>query len=464
MKVLLTGASGFIGGAVISELVYQGHELVLLSRSPLTLEERYDGVHRCYRWDALTGPPPREVFDGVEAVINLMGEGVANKRWTEAQKRKIRETRVTGTRHLMEGAKLYGTQLRVVVSASAVGYYDHFRDGVIDEESPASQGFLGQLCQDWEKAAKTIGEKVAVRTVMFRIGVVLGADGGALSKLVLPFSLGVGGRIGDGKQWMNWVHRRDLARMMAEAVKDERYSGTYNAVAPGNVQNREFSKELGRLLKRPTLFPVPALAIRMLLGEFSRELLYGQRVVSSKFEAVGFSFHYPDITTALEDALSIKYIHHLGKKVRCSRFRCGQYIHSSVDTVFDFFSDARNLEKITPPMLRFKIHSQSTAEIGNGTIFNYRLKVRGIPMRWCSLITDWEPTAAFVDTQLSGPYRVWHHTHRFTPYLAGTFIEDEVYFALPAIPLLNPLLRAFVEKDIRAVFQFRKQEITTLFK
>lgn len=190
----------------------------------------------------------------------------------------------------------------------------------------------------------------------------------------------------------------------------------------------------------------------------------GQRIVSNRVNKTGFVFKYPDIVHALEEVLLIKYVHHLGKKVRCFRFQCSQYLSHFPEPVFRFFSNPHNLEKITPPFLNFRVVSQSTIHIENGTIFNYKLKIRGFQIRWCSLITNWNPMKSFVDTQLTGPYRVWHHTHRFSDYLSGTLIEDEIYYALPNIPFINILFVWYVSDDINKISQFRKKEIPTIFK
>ena len=304
MKVLLTGGSGFVGEALVAELVALGCELVFLTRSPASMRMRYGEDHTYYYWDALLGRPDAQVFDGVAVIVNLMGEGIADKRWTKTQKEKIRHSRLVGTRFLVEGAMRYAPSLRTFISASAVGYYDHLGEGPFDETSLPSTGFLGQLCQDWEREVRVISEGGTVRTVIFRLGVVLGDGGGALKKMLPLIRAGLGGVLGSGKQWMNWIHRMDLVRLMVAGIQDTAYEGVYNAVSPGNVQNDLFVKTLGRLLNRPIFLRVSSCVLKVVLGELSQTLLYGQPVVSCRLASLGFTFCYPDITRALTEILS----------------------------------------------------------------------------------------------------------------------------------------------------------------
>lgn len=462
MKILITGGSGFVGESIVLSLIRAGHELVLLSRNPQKLYDRYGSLVRCYEWDALSGPPEKEAFNGVETIINLMGEGVAEKRWSHAQKQRIYNSRVVGTQYLVDGAKQYAPKLSAFITTSAIGYYDHTVDKALDENAPSSDSFLSKTCQDWEDSAKTIQSNSNVRFVCFRVGVVLG-DGGALSKMKDPFLMGLGGQISSGKQWMNWIHRDDLSTLFVSAAQDVSFKGTYNAVSPGNVTNKVFTKALGKALCRPTLFRVPKIALKLLLGGLSQELLEGQKVIPQALLNKNFDFKFTTIEEALEKALNIIYLPHRKQFIRTSRLHVIQYLKQDKQKVFDFFSTAQNLERITPPFLQFKITSQSTPSIQKDTVFHYKLKVRGIPIRWQSLICDWNPIDSFVDTQIKGPYKVWHHTHRFLSIKEGTLIEDDVYFAPPRVPLLGKFITAYVKKDVKKIFDYRKKVIRDLF-
>jgi len=464
MKILVTGGSGFIGKNLILKLLKAGHSLTLLSRNPDKLSRRYGSIVTTVQWDALSGPPPAKAFDGIEAVINLMGEGVAEKRWTEAQKKKIKDTRVKGTTHLIQGALQHAPNLKTFISSSAIGIYNHTTTAKLDEDANLGSDFLSQVCIEWEAALEPIKKLNTIRTCVIRTGVVLGHDGGALKKLITPFSFGLGGKVGSGKQWMNWIHIHDLTNLFLTTLEDEQYTGVYNAVSPENATNSEFTKILGHVLRRPTFFTIPALPLKILLGDFSRELLVGQCVIPKRLEQTSFSFTYASLRSALEEAVGVKHFEHLNKRVRYERLHVVQYLNHSPEHVFDFFSEARNLEQITPSFLHFRILSQSTASIEKGSLINYKLRVRGIPIRWQTLISDWNPISSFVDVQLKGPYQLWHHTHRFTPYNEGTLIEDEVYYALPNIPIISACAKWFVKKDIHSIFEFRTSRITTLFK
>lgn len=305
MNILITGGTGFVGEQLRLNLIRQGHSLTFLTRSPEKNSARFGDVHKYFFWDATASEPPAEAYNDIDAIINLMGEGVAEKRWSDTQKQKIYDSRIVGTRYLLAGAKKHAKSLKTFISASAIGYYDHTKPGPLTVASDPANNFMGKLCQDWEKEATAISQMKGVREVRVRIGVVIG-NGGALAKMVLPFRLGLGGKLGSGKQWMNWIHVHDLVRILTTALENPSYHGVYNAVSPENVTNEEFTQKLGKALKRFTPFSVPKFALRLLLGEMAIVLLQGQEIRPSRLLDVGFVFEYDDLDAALGEALCVK--------------------------------------------------------------------------------------------------------------------------------------------------------------
>jgi len=279
MKVAITGGSGFIGRAVAERLRAGGHSVTAVS---------------------LRTPPGPEVFAGCQAVVHLAGEPVI-QRWTAAARERILNSRIQGTRSLV--AALRQQPPAVLVSASAIGYYGSCGDEVLTEDSPAGSDFLGQVAVAWEQEART-AEEFGVRVVTPRIGVVLGRGGGALAKMALPFRFGVGGRLGNGKQWMSWIHLDDLVALVEFLIATAAIHGAVNAVAPNPVTNADFTRELAVALHRPAIFPVPALALKVLLGEMSQVLLASQRVIPEAALRSGFQFRFTDVGEALRQILA----------------------------------------------------------------------------------------------------------------------------------------------------------------
>ena len=284
MKVLVTGATGFVGPRLLRLL----DQPVALSRDPDRARSRIGHLAgRIIRWDPMQGPPPPEAFAGVDAVFHLAGESVAEGRWTAAQKARIRDSRVIGTRHLVQGLAQAAVKPKVLVSASAVGYYGNRGDEELTEASPPANDFLAQVCIDWEREALA-AEKLGVRVVTARTGIVLGA----------------GGPLGSGRQWMPWIHVADLARLYVHAAEQASLSGPMNAVAPNPVRNSEFTKALGRQLHRPAFMPAPYLGLRLAFGEFAQVLFASQRVIPKVALDTGFVFQYPELAGALREILA----------------------------------------------------------------------------------------------------------------------------------------------------------------
>ena len=284
MKIAVTGASGFIGRRLVDAARARGHGVITVGR---TSGER--------RWDPMAGPAP---LGGADAVVHLAGEPVAAGRWTAAKMARIHDSRVAGTRNLVAGIRAAAP--RALVCASATGYYGDRGDEELTEESPAGADFLAGVCREWEAEAAGSG----VRTVSVRIGIVLGTEGGALKKMLLPFRLGLGGRLGDGRQWMSWIHRDDLADLLLRAVEDDSLSGPLLGTSPNPVRNLDFTKALGRALGRWTILPLPRWQARLMLGKVSEMLYASQRCRPKRTLECGFAFRHPDLAAALRQILS----------------------------------------------------------------------------------------------------------------------------------------------------------------
>ena len=297
VNIAITGASGLIGRRLLKTLAAEGHALHALSRRAGT--NLPPGV-RISVWDPLEGEPPAEALREADAVIHLAGENVA-QRWTAEAKRRIRDSRVAGTRNLVHALAKLERKPGVLACASAVGYYGSRGDEMLTEASAPGAGFLPDVCVAWEREAQA-AEALGIRVVRVRTGVALDARGGAMKKLLPAFRMGAGGRLGNGRQWMPWIHLDDLAALFAFVLENP-IAGPVNAVAPQPVTNAEFTRELARTLHRPALFPVPGLALRLLLGEMSEVLLASQRVAPQAAQAAGFRFKFPELGGALGDLL-----------------------------------------------------------------------------------------------------------------------------------------------------------------
>ena len=285
MKVLVTGATGLVGSTLIPFLTTGGHEV-----SPLRRPED---------WNPAKGVLDRAALEGYDAVVHLAGENIASGRWSDAQKERIRASRVDGTRLLSEALAGLEKKPQVLVSASAIGYYGDRGDEALRADSEPGSGFLADVCQAWEEAT-TPARDAGIRVVLLRTGVVLSPKGGALAKMLTPFKLGVGGVVGSGEQYMSWIEIDDLVGMILHALAEESVAGPVNAVAPNPVTNHEFTKTLGRVLGRPTVFPLPAFAAKLAMGEMAEELLLSSARVET---ATSYEFRYPELEPALRHLL-----------------------------------------------------------------------------------------------------------------------------------------------------------------
>lgn len=295
MRILVTGASGLIGSAVLNAFRRDGHDAVALVRRPA------EGVGESQWNPNAVDPAP---FEGADAAVHLAGESIASGRWTGERKKAILDSRVDGTRNLAQSIAAATRKPRVLISASAIGYYGDRGDELLTESSPNGAGFLADVASAWEAAAQP-AERAGVRVVLPRIGIVLSGRGGALPKMAFPFRFGLGGRVGTGAQWMSWIELDDLVRLVRFAIDNDSVRGPVNAVAPQAVTNAEFTRTLARVLHRPAFFPAPAAIVRLAMGpEMADELLLASQRVEPKVAlAAGFRFEYPQLHSALAHAL-----------------------------------------------------------------------------------------------------------------------------------------------------------------
>jgi uncharacterized protein len=296
MKILIGGSHGLVGTALIKSLEAEGHEVFRLVRyAPHSKTE--------IEWSPDRYSIALARIEGFDAVVNLAGESIAEGRWTDEKKRRIRDSRVKGTKLLGDALANLANPPKTYICASAIGYYGNRGDEILTEASKPGDDFLAEVCVEWEKATALATEK-GIRVVNARFGVILDTDGGALKKMLPPFRMGLGGRIGSGKQWMSWIALADVIGALKFALTNESLRGPVNFVAPNPVTNAEFTKALGKVLSRPTLFPIPAFAVRLAFGEMADALLLAsQRVEPEHLKAAKYQFRYSELETALRDVL-----------------------------------------------------------------------------------------------------------------------------------------------------------------
>ncbi len=298
MTIAITGASGFIGRRLLKALSAGDHKLRVLSRHAGT--NLPPGV-QLFVWDPMKGQPSEESLDGVNAVIHLAGEPIA-QRWNDESKQKIRESRTTGTRNLVQALSTVRQRPATLICGSAIGYYGSRADEVLTEASAPGSGFMADVCIAWEKEA-TLAESLGIRLVKLRTGVVLGANGGALAKMMPPFKAGMGGKLGHGDQWMSWIHLDDLVGIIQFAL-DNPLQGPVNGTSPNPVTNADFTKALGHAVSRPAVVPMPAFTLKLMFGEMADVMLSSQRVMPRVAETAGYQFRYPELDSALANVVA----------------------------------------------------------------------------------------------------------------------------------------------------------------
>jgi uncharacterized protein len=446
MRILVSGASGLIGKSFIRQALAEGHEIFALVRNPSSF--KLLPAKNLIRWSDQTPLDPASL-DGMDAILHLAGENIADKRWTKARKLRLVDSRIKGTRSIVETLRKIPAARRpkTFLSGSAIGYYGYQREEPLDESSTAGSDFLAELCVNWEEEA--LKAKDLLRVVLVRTGIVLSRAGGALPKMP-PIQLS------NGKGWMSWIHIEDMVRALLFALDTKDLEGPVNFTSPQAVTNKEFTKALAKAYRIPALGFTPAFALKIALGELANALLSSQKVMPRALQEKGFSFRYPSLDSAL--ARELNGIHFLDKA-----FVRDQFVPKTREEVFSLFSSAENLETLTPPWLNFRIISKTTDKIQKGTLIDYRLRIHGAPVRWRTLISEWKPEDHFVDEQLKGPYSKWRHLHTFRKVPGGCIIGDEVIYRVPGSFLGAALLSAWIAKDVSQIFSYRQKRIEEMF-
>ncbi|HET6583888.1 MAG TPA: TIGR01777 family oxidoreductase, partial [Nannocystaceae bacterium] len=422
MNVLVMGATGFIGRSLVLRLARDGHRPIAWVRNAGAARSQFGADVEIV--DAKAGDDGLvAVLSRVEAVINLAGAPIS-RRWTKRVRAEAHASRVTLTERLVAAIARAEPRPPVLVNGSAVGFYGDRGDDVLDESAAPGRGMLADLCSAWESAARG-AERHGVRVVVIRIGVVLGTDGGALVPMLATTRLGLGATFGAGRQFMPWIHRRDIVEMIACAVADERWSGVFNGTAPTPARNRELADALAHAAGRRRWFRVPGLALRLALGEAADIVLASQRAVPTKALALGFAFRFAVLTDALHDLLhghalvSIDRAHDwpdvpvLRERTPVYRLETATTLDRPIDEVWAFFASARNLAALTPDDQGFELVGEVPEQIHAGDIVDVRVGLGPIRLPWRTRIETVEPNRRFRDSAPRGPFRVWLHEHEF---------------------------------------------------
>lgn len=301
MRIVITGGTGLIGNALAREMGSAGHEVVVLTRDPARSGTLPPGT-RAVRWDGRTAGDWAKLLDGDTVIVHLAGDAIAVGRWTDEKKRRIRESRVESGRAVLEGVRQAKSKPRALLQGSAVGYYGDAGDEVVTESHPPGDDFLARVCVEWEASTAEV-TSFGVRRPLLRTGIVLSGQGGALPRMALPFRMLAGGPLGNGRQWLPWIHEADEVGAIRFLIEREDADGPFNLTAPAPLPNRDFSRALGEALHRPSFAPAPGFALRLLLGEMADALLHGQRAVPRKLLDLGYVFRYPDALAALRSLL-----------------------------------------------------------------------------------------------------------------------------------------------------------------
>lgn len=451
-KVLLTGGTGFLGQALGQQLVHLGYAVTVVSRSRKQALANLSFPAEVITWDNDT--ELAQALSSAEAVIHLAGDNIGRLRWTKGSKAAILASRVETTAKLVGSMQKVENPPRTFLVASAIGLYGDRGHEELTEESEAGQGFLAETAQAWEAASADL--PVATRRVVLRFGVILGPTGGMLGKLQPLYASNLGSKLGSGKQMLSWIHLEDAIAAIVFLLQKIDQSGPFHLTAPNPSPHLKLHSWLTRRFSSFSPPPVPAWILKILMGEAASLIFDSAQAFPRRLLAAGFTFRYHH----LEQALAHIYRNCSAKMPLLLTQQ--QWVPADQAKVWRFFSRPENLEAITPSNLGFQILKQPEGELQKGSRIHYRIKLRGFPLKWQTLISLWQPESAFSDVQLSGPYKTWIHAHEFIRLGEGILLKDFVQYELPLPSLTHPLFGWLVTSEIHRIFRHRRQVIAKI--
>ncbi|MEE2885149.1 MAG: TIGR01777 family oxidoreductase [Chloroflexota bacterium] len=485
MKIFMTGATGFIGRATVPYLIGKGHSVTAWVRDVDTasnlLGEQVNvlGSGQKSKQLELTENVKTEIASS-DCIINLSGKPLAGIRWNKRLKREFENSRIGVTNMLLKALEQTSNSVQLLISSSAVGYYGDRKSESLDDESSLGTGYLSELCRDWESAALK-AENSGVRVCLLRLGVVLGREGGMLNQLTIPLQAGISSYLGNGKQYLPWIHLVDVTKTIDLCIENPRLSGAINCVAPFPVTAKQFGHKLQKIANAKITLGIPNFALRVIMGEAKNILVNSQNTVPKKLQEVGYQFNFPTVEEALNHELinqdvTINYSRGIDprraeQQTSSKVNKTGQYtlktqvyLKGGPKEVFSFFISPLNLGLTTPSWLDFKILSMPK-NMEAGAIIVYTIKLWIFRLKWTTQIFEWSPEDYFVDFQQKGPYKLWWHRHEISS--AGpnlSLMTDTVTYKIPFGFLGRLIHRIIIKSTLIRIFRFRQSVIKMLFQ
>lgn len=452
MNILITGASGFLGKKLTFELLKKGHKLTLVSRT----QKRFTCPHTFLQWDISKKPLPFKCLKEIDAIIHLAGEPIAEKKWLKDQKQKIYNSRVQGTKNLVQSIQSHPNNVRIFISASAIGIYGNHGEREITEASSFGNDFLSKVCQSWEAASQSLIENKNIRLCYARFGLILDRDGGILKKLQPIYRCRLASPLSTGQQWMSWIHSKDAVGMLIYALENKSVKGAFNATAPMPITNKSFTLLLSKAMQARPLHKLhaPRFILRASLGEITQMILCSQQVLPEKMFNWGYSFKFKELKQALNDIFrTLPQFHFL---------RSQQWFSASAEQVFDYLTEFSCAKELIFPKANIHFIKTSTPKPTLNSLIEYQLKTKGFSKQINYRISRWNPPNEFTNQVDSRSIHLLHN-HKLQKLGSGTLVTDSIYYKPQSRVInqlfVNPLLANHSQKAL----DYRYEKLENIF-